>query len=403
MRLFMRTYLYTDLIVFAATLFSNLPKTTCSAIPIRGYFANDRLLEQYLLPLMTTPISKIILDTDPGGDDIFALLWLLSLVQQGLAELVAVTTAAGNVPAQQTFLNASQVLASVGFSHIPVGRGVVAAETTVHPANQLANQSVNQPASEPASPATTDASHIHGVDGMGNLSSSLQSATHSYEKAPSSVDLLIQALNQSPSEITLVAIGPLTNLAAAEAQQPGILQQAKEIVIMAGAFDCAGNVAPQAEFNVWFNPAAVQTVLNCGKDVVIIPLDVTRHLMFTDAMAAQLEQDHLKSAIAVYIRQLCQFLTQTNLAYRETGGCPGFLVHDAATLAYLFYPQTLLLRRATVQVETTGDWTRGQTIMDRRFLPQTNANAWVAMQVDAVNLLASLIEDLKRLLLETQA
>lgn len=329
---------------------------------------------------MTTPLSNIILDTDPGGDDIFALLWLLSLVRQGFAELVAVTTTEGNVSAQQTFLNASQVLATVGYSQIPVGRGTVA-EASVQSAVQ----------------SSTDASHIHGIDGMGNLSISLKPAMHNYERAPSSVELLMHHLNQAPGDITIVAIGPLTNLAAAEAAQPGILQQAREIVIMAGAFDCAGNVTPQAEFNVWFNPEAVQTVLNCGKDIVVIPLNVTRHLIFTDAMAEQVEQDS-GSAIATYMRNLCRFLTQTNLAYRETGGCPGFLVHDAATLAYLFYPQTLLLRRAAVQVETMGEWSRGQTMMDRRFLPQTKANAWVAMQVDAVNLLAVLVEDLKRLM-----
>ncbi|MGP1384858.1 MAG: nucleoside hydrolase [Thainema sp.] len=332
---------------------------------------------------MTTPISKIILDTDPGGDDIFALLWLLSLVQQGFAELVAVTTTAGNVSAQQTFLNASQVLTTVGFPHIPVGRGATAAQTSAQTLVQA------------------DASHIHGSDGMGNLSASLKPAAHAVNQAPSSIDILIHNLNQAPGEITLVAVGPLTNLAAAEATQPGVLQQAKEIVIMAGAFDCAGNVTPQAEFNVWFNPAAVQTVLEAAKDVVVIPLDVTRHLIFTDAMAAQLTQAN-EGAIASYIRNLCRFLTQTNLAYRETGGCPGFLVHDAATLAYLFYPQTLLLRRAKVQVETTGEYTHGQTIMDRRFSPQTNANAWVAMQVDAVNLLASLIEDLKILVAQSE-
>lgn len=323
---------------------------------------------------MTTPISKIILDTDPGGDDIFALLWLLSLVRQGFAELVAVTTTEGNVSAQQTFLNASRVLATLGFPHIAVGRGEAAV---------------------PATAQSADAAHIHGVDGMGNLSASLQPASHSFAQAPSSVEMLIQHLNQAPGEITLVAIGPLTNLAAAEAAQPGILRQAKEIVIMAGAFSCAGNVTPQAEFNVWFNPDAVQIVLNAAQDVVMVPLDVTRHLIFTNAMAEQLEAKG--GAIAVYIRQLCGFLTETNLAYRETGGRPGFLVHDAATLAYLFYPQTLLLRRARVQVETTGEWTRGQTVMDQRLLPQAQANAWVAMQVDAVNVLASLIEDLKRL------
>ncbi len=97
---------------------------------------------------MTTPASptKIILDTDPGGDDIFALLWVLSLVRQGLAELVAITTADGNVAAPQTFASASQLLGLTGFAGIEVGRGVPLKQATAE-----------------------DASHIHGTDGMGGV------------------------------------------------------------------------------------------------------------------------------------------------------------------------------------------------------------------------------------------
>ena len=83
------------------------------------------------------------------------------------------------------------------------------------------------------------------------------------------------------------------------------------------------------------------------------------------------------------------------MGYRGTEGVQGFHVHDAATLAYLFYPETLLFRRAEVRVETRGEWTRGQTMFDDRHLAKTVANAWVAMEVDAVNLLAILLEDLK--------
>ena len=79
------------------------------------------------------------------------------------------------------------------------------------------------------------------------------------------------------------------------------------------------------------------------------------------------------------------------------GGQQGFLVHDAATLAYLFYPETLLFRRMQVEIETQGEWTRGKTVTDRRNRVKTTTNAWVALEVDAVNLLATLVEDLKLL------
>jgi len=183
---------------------------------------------------MTTQLShpKIILDTDPGGDDIYAFLWLLGLVKQGLAEIVAVTSADGNVAAKRTFSSASQILNLVGFPDIKVGRGV------------------------PIKEVVEDAAHIHGSDGMGNLSHTLPAATHNFEEARYSDEIIIDELNAAPGEITIVAIGPLTNLAAAEMKSPGILKKAKEIVIMGGAFFCPGNVTPHAEFNIWFNAEA---------------------------------------------------------------------------------------------------------------------------------------------------
>jgi inosine-uridine nucleoside N-ribohydrolase len=317
---------------------------------------------------------KIILDTDPGGDDAFALLWLQSLMQQGLVELVAVTTAAGNVAAQRTFMNASQLLGLGGFSGVELGRGV------------------------DGDGAIADASHIHGQDGMGGLSAQLPMPTHNFTTARDADDILIEALTAHPGEITVIAIGPLTNLAAAEAKSAGILQKAKEIVVMAGAFGTRGNVTPCAEFNVFFNPKAAQTVFESRKDVVVLSLDVTHRLIFTPEMAKQLCQPRPTSKLAQFLTALCAFMTTTALGYRETGGVSGFLVHDAVTIAYLFYPETLLFRRAQVKIETQGNLTLGQTLVDTRHQPKCAANAWVAMQVDEMNLFASLIEDFKSLI-----
>ncbi|NMG10636.1 nucleoside hydrolase [Brasilonema sp. UFV-L1] len=326
---------------------------------------------------MTTQLShpKIILDTDPGGDDIFALLWLLGFVKQGLAELVAVTSADGNVAAKRTFSCASQILNLTGFSHIKVGRGV-----------PVKGQGLE------------DAAHIHGSDGMGNLSHTLPAATHTFEEACYSDEIIIDELNADPEGITIIAIGPLTNLAAAETKSPGILKKAKEIVIMGGAFFCPGNVTPHAEFNIWFNPEAAQTVFDSRDDIIVMPLDVTRHLIFTRDMAqAVVSQANPESKLAQFLIALCEFMIGTALGYRETTGIPGFLVHDAATLGYLFYPETLMLRRAKVRVETKGEWTQGQTLMDSRLRPKTEANAWVALQVDEGKFFTSFVEDLKQL------
>lgn len=319
-------------------------------------------------------VRKIILDTDPGGDDIFALLWIQSLLYQNLIELEAITTVGGNVAATRTFASASQILDLGRLSQIEIGRGV---EGTTH--------------------ETADASHIHGADGMGNLSSTLAPPCHAYDSAPSSDDLIIRKLQAHPGEITLIAIGPLTNLAAAEGKRPGILKLAKEIVVMGGAMYCRGNTTAHAEFNIWFNPVAAETVFGSRDDIVVIPLDVTTRLVFTPDMVQLATRSAPESPLAVFIQQLFEFMVETALGYRETNGARGFLVHDAATLAYLFYPETLLLRRSHLQVETEGTLTRGQTLIDRRHGPKATANAWVAMQVDVQGVFSSLVEDLNHL------
>lgn len=314
--------------------------------------------------------SKIILDTDPGGDDIFALLWLLSLVKQRSTQLIAITSADGNVAARQTFTSASQLLTFTGLDGIEVGRGV--------PVN-----------------TREDASHIHGADGMGNLSHTLPAAVHSFETARDSDDIIIDALNAHPGEITLVAIAPLTNLASAETKQPGILKKAKEVVIMGGAFNCGGNVTSQAEFNVWFNPHAAEIVFNSRNDLVILPLDVTTRLIFTREMAQTVRETNPDCQLSQFLTQLCEFMIGTALKYRETNGISGFLVHDAATIAYLFYPTVLMLKRSSVRVETKGQWTIGQTLIADQRSPMPGSNAWVALQVDQTRFFTSLIEDLK--------
>ncbi|MEM9539948.1 MAG: nucleoside hydrolase [Cyanobacteria bacterium P01_E01_bin.42] len=320
-----------------------------------------------------TPV-KLILDTDPGGDDIFALFWIQSLVKQGFAELVAVTTAEGNVPAEYTFNAACQILELGDLENVPVGRGVDV------PIKHF-----------------SDASHIHGPDGMGNLSRTLPEVGRSFADAPVSDELLIEKLEEQPGAITIVAIAPLNNLAAAEAKKPGILTLAREIIIMGGAFQIQGNVTPCAEFNMAFNPQAAERVLNSRNDLVIVPLDVTRQLVLTRNIMEQIVQVNPQGSLSQFMKELAEFLTQSSLQCRETKGEYGFLVHDALTLAYLFYPETLRFSRARVSIETQGEFTKGQTLMDLRHTPKETANAWVAVDVDVPGFFTCLLEDLKTL------
>jgi inosine-uridine nucleoside N-ribohydrolase len=320
---------------------------------------------------------KIILDTDPGGDDSFAFLWLMSLAKRELAEIVAVTSVDGNVHARLTFAGSGKLLRLCGFDAVEVGRGLIGGSN---------------------SEDVEDAGAIHGADGMGNLSHTLPNFDQSYESARYSDELLIKKLKEYPGEITIIAIGPLTNLAAAEQKSPGVLNLAKEIVIMGGAFKVPGNITPAAEFNIAYDPEAAELVFNRCRQLVVIPLDITHKLLLTQEMAQSIAALNPEHAIAQFMVALCKFMTGTALAFRETNGMSGFLVHDAATLAYLFYPEVLLFRRAQVWIETQGQWTRGKTLLDDRNKTKMEANAWVAMQVDPVNLLSAMVEDLKFLL-----
>jgi inosine-uridine nucleoside N-ribohydrolase len=243
-----------------------------------------------------------------------------------------------------------------------------------------------------------DAAHIHGDDGMGNLSRTLPEPKRRVSEARRSDDIIIEKLNAAPGEIILVAVGPLTNLAAAEEKAPGILRKAKEVVIMGGAFRQQGNITPCAEFNIYCDPEAAQKVFASRDDIVVLPLDITEKVTFTTERAGTVLETAPESRIARFIVDLCRFMAKTSMSYRSTEGIRGFHVHDATTLAYLFYPETLSFRRARVRIETKGEWTRGQTVFDDRHVVKTEANAWVATQVDATNLLAIMVEDFKVLI-----
>lgn len=323
----------------------------------------------------TVSPRKILLDTDPGGDDVFALLWLQSLVRQGLAEWVAVTTAEGNVGARRTFATASQLLQLCGMEQVPVGRGVL-----------VENLGVG------------NAAHIHGDDGIGNLSATLPPPTHEWDAAAGSDRLIIECLERDPGAVTVVAIGPLTNLAAAEQRRPGILKLAREIVIMGGAFNLGGNVTPHGEFNITYNPEAARTVFASREDLVMISLDVTRHLILTRNVGDRIAEVNPESAIVKFIMGLIDFMIETALKHRRTRGIPGFLVHDAATVAYLFYPELFKFYRAQVTVETGGESTRGMTWFERAPKAKPRANTWVVSDVDTELFFALLIEDFKELI-----
>ncbi|MEM7282736.1 MAG: nucleoside hydrolase [Pseudomonadota bacterium] len=310
----------------------------------------------------------VVFDTDPGVDDALALLWLASLCHQGHCNLDIVTTVEGNVAKELTYDNAGRLLKIAGLENTVVGLGTY----------QRGGRSC--------------AAHVHGFDGLGGLSELLPEPQVPVSNAPDSVDIILKRLSQASPRCSLLAVGPLTNLALAEAAQPGILRRPKEIIVMGGAVR-QGNVTPHAEFNIHFDPGAAQTVFQNTKDLILIPLNVTRKLVFTQSHARMVGDKNSHGIFAQLIEQLTEFMTSTAVS---RGATEGFFVHDAATVAYLMYPELLSFSQGFLSVDLSDTDRNGETVVDFG-ADSDQCNAWVATDIQAEEVLNRLCDDLRYL------
>src|SRR6185437_15919771 len=192
-------------------------------------------------------MPRIILDTDPGIDDALALVLALDSPE---VQLEAITTVHGNVPVEMTTRNALGLLEVAGRSDVPVARG----------------------SAQPLVRAPVDAKYVHGPTGLGTLA---LPEPQTSVVTQSAADLIIERVQAAPGEVTLVPIGPLTNLALALRREPAIASQVREVVIMGGALRVPGNVTPAAEFNIYADPHAAQVVFKAGWPIRLVALDVT--------------------------------------------------------------------------------------------------------------------------------
>jgi purine nucleosidase len=266
------------------------------------------------------PMRSLIFDTDIGVDDAFALAYAART-----QHLLGITTVFGNVAVGQAVKNARLFCEKMGID-APVYRGC----------------------SRPLALAPSAPARLHGEDGLGDAFTN----NHS-DQAPSAVQFIIDSVRARPHAITLVAIGPLTNIACAINQAPDIIPLVKELVIMGGAFGTdghSGNVTPFAEFNIWKDPHAADQVLASKLPVVMVPLDVTHKVLITGAEVHQLNQPVLSAICRPY------------LAYSlEKEGFDGMALHDTLTLSWLALPHAFHLTEAPVRVVTEGI-SSGQTL-----------------------------------------
>jgi purine nucleosidase len=285
---------------------------------------------------------KVILDCDPGIDDAFAIAF--GCGHPGL-ELCGVTTVAGNVGLDLTTGNALAVLEFLGRPDVPVAAGSPA----------------------PLLRPFTDAHDVHGETGLGTAK---LPAPTGRPVAAHAVDFLIEQIAAAPGEVTLVATGPLTNIALAVRRYPPLVLQVADFVIMGGSAG-RGNVTPAAEFNIWADPEAAAIVFAAGWRVTMAGLDVTHQ-----ALATAEVRDRLRA-----LGRLSEELLLPGLrGYQSLAGAAGQPVHDVCALALIAAPGLFGCQPAHVEVETQGRLTAGMTVTDF----DTGAhNALVAMSVDA--------------------
>jgi len=295
--------------------------------------------------------TPILLDCDPGHDDAIALL--LALASPEL-ELLGVTTVAGNQTVEKTTANAIRVLELVG-SDVPVAAG----------------------AGRPLVREPYVAAYVHGETGLDgpDLPPARREPVDQH-----AVDFLAERIDGA----TLVATGPLTNVALLLAREEA---SPERIVLMGGAI-AEGNVTPAAEFNIWADPEAAARVFSSGLDVTMVGLDVTHQALLTDEHAAGLREN---GRVGSVVADLLDFYGTFHKQVYDFEGSP---IHDAVAVAQAIQPDLLELRELNVEIDRESELCRGRTVVDVWNRTGREANARVAVGIDAPGFIELLLERL---------
>ncbi len=274
--------------------------------------------------------SKVIIDCDPGIDDALALCLAM---ESPKFEIIGITTIFGNTTLGQATKNALNIV-ELSQMDIPIYRGAA------------------YPMHAPLKPPPTI---VHGEDGLGNIH--LAKPTLKPKGKPAA-QFIVDMVNQYPGEITILAVGPLTNLAQAIKLQPGIAQKVKEVVIMGGAFTVPGNTSPVSEANIDSDPHAADIVCTTPWKMTFIPLDVTMKVKIDISLLAQIREKNEKFGTFIY--DISQYYI--NFYQNIPGIEKGFYAHDPSAVMYMVDPTLFSVEKGPVRIATEGI-AAGQTIM----------------------------------------
>ncbi len=274
--------------------------------------------------------KRVIIDTDPGTDDAMAIYLALNSPE---LEVEAFTVVPGNVVAKQGLENALKLVSVAGRCDVPVAAGAQ------HPLNQR----------------TYTATYWHGKNGLADI-----------ELPPSkckadprfAADLIIELVHKYPHEITLIPIGPLTNIALAVSKDPSIVGLVKDIVIMGGSLN-GGNVDGAAEANIFGDPEAAQIVFNAGWMVTMVGSDVGERTLMQRRHLAELEAGHGPQNDVM--TKIARFYIERS----EKNGWDGAAMYDPLAVSVVIDPTLVKLKDMHVDIETKGEFTRGETVANR--------------------------------------
>ena len=309
---------------------------------------------------------QIIIDTDPGQDDAVAIL--LALACPDALEVLGITCVAGNVPLDLTTINTRIICELAGKADVPVHAGC----------------------DRPLGRDLVTAEHVHGRSGLDGPS--LPAPTMPLQDKPA-VDFIIDTLRERPeNSVTLVAIGPLTNIATAFKNAPDIIVKVQEIVLMGGAHFAQGNVTPVAEFNIHVDPQAAEIVFGAGVPLVMMPLDVTHKALVTRACNAAIRA--IGTPVGRAVAELTGFFERYNPERYGEDGAP---LHDPCTIGWLLKPELFKGRRVNVMIETQSELTMGMTVTDWWGCTGRPPNVTFVHDIDANGFFDLLIERLARL------
>ncbi|KAF2955247.1 nucleoside hydrolase [Marinitoga sp. 38H-ov] len=302
---------------------------------------------------------KVILDCDPGHDDAVAIL-LAGIAEE--IELLGIIAVAGNSYLKNTAKNAL-ILAEMANINVPVFAG----------------------SSKPLLREQIVAPNIHGESGLEGAN--LPEPKKELENK-NYLEFIAENVYSNPNEITLVAVGPLTNIAKFALNYPDLIPLVKELVIMGGGIKF-GNTTPRAEFNIYADPEAAQIVFNAGFNLTVFPLDVTHQAkIYMDEIK---EMQKFESEIVSKMGVLLEFFHQTYYDIFKIEGAP---LHDPCTIAYLIKPEIFEFEEYYAQVETKGELTYGETVVDYWHLKEPNSK-W-ALKVDRKEFINLLFSQLKK-------